>query len=89
MSRGTSRRRRPLAFCALALLISVVALGVVPSTATASADIPVDPEASVTYQQNHVRRASRLCVSVRAEDIFGNWSSWSSTQCVVRRTARH
>ena len=52
MSRGTSRRRRPLAFCGLALLISVVALGVVPSAATASADTPVDPEASVTYQQN-------------------------------------
>jgi len=36
----------------------------------------------------HLRRGNRLCVSVRAEDGVGNWSTWSSAQCVLRLRAR-
>lgn len=32
----------------------------------------------------HLRPSSRLCASVRAEDGVGNWSGWSSPQCVRR-----
>ncbi|HZC71698.1 MAG TPA: PQQ-binding-like beta-propeller repeat protein [Jatrophihabitans sp.] len=31
-----------------------------------------------------LRPASRLCASVRAEDTVGNWSGWSTAQCVRR-----
>ncbi|WP_245528095.1 outer membrane protein assembly factor BamB family protein [Cellulomonas gilvus] len=31
-----------------------------------------------------VPRATRLCVSVRAGDLVGNWSGWSSPRCVNR-----
>jgi outer membrane protein assembly factor BamB len=32
-----------------------------------------------------VHRASRLCVSVRAQDQVGNWSGWAPAQCVTRK----
>ena len=35
-----------------------------------------------------VHRDSTLCVSVRAEDGVGNWSTWSPPQC-VRRAPKH
>lgn len=40
---------------------------------------------SVTMSQTlHLRRNTRLCVAVRAQDVVGNWSEWTTAQCVVR-----
>ena len=47
---------------------------------------PATRETSATL---HVAPNSRMCVSVRAEDGVGNWSSWSSGQCLVRLGHRH
>jgi outer membrane protein assembly factor BamB len=41
-------------------------------------------ETRATSATLHVRPRSRLCVSVRAEDGVGNWSRWSTAQCVLR-----
>lgn len=43
---------------------------------------------TATSARLHLRPRSRLCVAVRAEDTVGNWSGWTTAQCVVRAKAR-
>lgn len=40
---------------------------------------------TATSASLYIRRHSRLCVSVRAEDRVGNWSGWSAAECVRRQ----